>query len=612
MRFPDDCGRHPSSVARRHSAFRIAEAATGHAARRTCARRLATAVALALAPSAFADAFPARMQLADLLAANGGDGTLGFVLEGGAQGEAAGWSVNGVGDVNADGIDDVIVASYRMNETGGAYVVFGRDTAQSGPFPAAFDLASLLPENGGDGTAGFAIIGALRGDVAGYAVAGAGDVNGDGIDDILVGAPLAADRWGHAYVVFGRNTQLVGNFPARFELASLYASGGGDGTEGFVLAGIAYGASTGDAVSAAGDVNGDGIDDLIVGARHVSSGPLGEEGDSYVVFGRDTALVGNFPPELPLATLLPDEGGDGSAGFVLRGFGANDALGTEVDGAGDLNGDGLDDIVVSAPYRDVGYTLNAGQVYVVFGRDTAQSGSFPALLPVQTLLPGFGGDGSIGFVLAGMRENDRLAAVSGAGDLNSDGIDDLIVGSGGTDFPALAGQAYVLYGRDTAQSGNFAPMMSLARLLPGGGGDGTAGFVVNGAQADERIGHAVSGASDVNGDGIDDVIIAASNATIGMRDRAGRVYVLYGRGTSQAPFPAVFSTASLFPGAGGDGSTGIVMDGVGHEDFTGFSVDSAGDVNGDGIPDLLIGAHGANLNGETNRGRTYVVFGRAP
>ncbi|MCB1743347.1 MAG: FG-GAP repeat protein, partial [Gammaproteobacteria bacterium] len=188
----------------------------------------------ALSPAVLAvNPIPAEFDLSRL------DGTNGVVLKG------AGSSVSGAGDVNGDGFDDIIIgapfASPDGKENAGeSYVVFG--TPAGGP--ATFDLANL------NGTVGFVLKGVDAGDLSGAAVSGAGDVNGDGFDDILIGArsadPDGKAAAGESYIVLG----AAGGFPAAIELGSL------DGSNGFVLKGIDAGDESGYSVGGAGDVNG--------------------------------------------------------------------------------------------------------------------------------------------------------------------------------------------------------------------------------------------------------------------------------------------------------------------------------------------------------------------
>jgi hypothetical protein len=164
-------------------------------------------------------------------------------------------------------------------------------------------------------------------------------------------------------VVFGS----AQGFPAVLPLASLFPAGGGDGSAGFVLTGVHSG-DTCSSVSGAGDVNGDGIDDLVIGAAQADPGGDAFAGESYVVFGSTQG----FPAVLPLASLLPAGGGDGSAGFVLIGIDSHDDSGRSVSAAGDVNGDGIDDLIIGADAAAPGGASEAGESYVVFGRATAR------------------------------------------------------------------------------------------------------------------------------------------------------------------------------------------------------------------------------------------------
>lgn len=196
--------------------------------------------------------------------------------------------------------------------------------------------------------------GVATGDESGYSISSAGDVNGDGFDDVIVGAPKTdsnGDNSGTSYVVFGK----ASGFDATLALSNL------DGSNGFRLDGVSVGDYSGKSVSNAGDFNGDGFDDLIVGS-YAADANGDSSGASYVVFGK----ASGFSATLNLSNL------NNSDGFSLTGLTSTDSLGRSVNGAGDVNNDGFDDLIIGAPFAD-GNTFNSGAAYVIFGHSFANS-----------------------------------------------------------------------------------------------------------------------------------------------------------------------------------------------------------------------------------------------
>ncbi|MGA9574192.1 MAG: integrin alpha, partial [Lysobacterales bacterium] len=369
-------------------------------------KKLALAIGMALATAAVYADFAPQLELSDL------NGSNGIVINGVSTYDESGTSVSAAGDINGDGIDDLIIgapyATSGADYAGTSYVVFG----------SAGGLTSPLNLSGLNGSNGFVINGSSVYDNSGASVSAAGDINGDGIDDLVIGAPGAspAEAYsGISYVVFGSDQAWASSL----DLSSL------DGSNGFAINGVNVDDESGTSVSAAGDINGDGFDDLIIGAPYAGAGA------GYVVFGSDQ----------PWASSLNLSSLDGSNGFVINGVNVGDSLGGSVSAAGDINGDGIDDVIIGAIFAGAigNYT---GASYVVFGSDQAWASSLN--------LSGL--NGSNGFVISGISTGDYSGtSVSAAGDINVDGVDDLIIGASHADPNGDdSGASYVVFGSDQA------------------------------------------------------------------------------------------------------------------------------------------------------------------
>jgi hypothetical protein len=290
-------------------------------------------------------ATPVFINLADL------DGTNGVMINGELAGDLSGSAVSSAGDLNGDNIDDIIIGAPRAsrsnpnNKEGRAYVVFGSSSA----FTSPIELSAL------NGTNGFIINDGNDWDRAGTSVSSIGDVNHDGLDDIIIGVPevdpfaLPQDLDpGSSYVIYGS----LSAFPNPFNLSDI------NGNNGFRITGANPGDQLGKSVSAAGDVNGDLIDDFIVGAWAANPNAIDNAGISYVIFGNNAGS----PHPLNVSSL------DGKNGVAINGIGDNDLSGETVSSAGDINADGIDDIIIGAPV--------ANNSYVVFGSDVIFADSY--------------------------------------------------------------------------------------------------------------------------------------------------------------------------------------------------------------------------------------------
>ena len=462
-----------------------------------------------------------------------------------------------------------VIGNWNDATTPGANADTG--TPVAAPFsPIVIELASQA-----DVTAN----GVIANDQSGFAVANDGDLNGDGVNDVVIGAENAGN---------------VSPCPPEFLTATLCPRGearvvfGGAGLGGtmelssaaLVVTGINPGDRLGTAVANAGDLDGDGVADLVIGARQadrVYPPPTntGNEGRVYVFFSR-----ASYP-----SPVTADQ-----ADLIIGGPSLNGEAGSYLSTDGDLNGDGIKDLVIGAPKASGGN----GAVYVLFGRASwASCRTSPCTLDLAT---------QADVTIIGYRyaqfdfAQPEAGRVATGGDLNGDGLSDLVIGASGFSPPsrASAGAAFVILGRPT-----FPLTIDL---------QSASDVKIYGATVGDQFGSAVSVAGDVDGDGLADLAIGAQQADPGGRSNAGRVYVLKGK----ASYSACMTTPCVVDLAVTPADLTVNGIDAGDQLAKANALDTAGDVNGDGIGDMVIGALAADPGSRTNTGQAYALFGRNP
>lgn len=445
--------------------------------------------------------------------------------------ERVGYYMENAGDVNADGFEDILIGTFHNRENGydagAAYLILG-DSLNAWGFKKKLREVDAR------------FLGKYEYDAFGFYMSGNGDVNGDGIDDFLIGAPAGNEaggpKPGHAFLFFGRTTADWGNDCVARDRADASFVGRHEYDH------------AGEAVAMIGDVNQDGFDDFIIGAPLNDDGAE-ESGKVYLFLGKAAGWERNMDIE--------------SADASFIGTRTREWVGYIVSSAGDFNGDGFADLLIGSPHFD----YFGGRIYLIFGKAEADWGTNFDLADADV-------------IFAGEYPYDKAGwALACAGDVNNDGYSDILIGAPNNDDNGeQSGKVYLILGK----SEGWAKNINLK--------DADASW--RGEKVDDEAGWSVSGLSDINYDGCDEILIGAwRNNQIGTN--CGKAYLIYGQTDGWQKNANLSGVSDYFPGEYPG-------------DYAGYCV-AENDANGDGLGDIWISAT-YNSDYEYHSGKIYLFL----